>query len=61
MLKMLMADNIKAALRLWIIYEQAVSIKNGNFEKLKHSPNGHRDDKNLLRVKSRITKTIELD
>ena len=56
-----MADNIKAALRLWIIYEQAVSIKNGNFEKLKHSPNGHRDDKNLLRVKSRITKTIELD
>ena len=36
-LKMLTADDIEEALKLWIIYEQAVLMKNGNFEKLKHS------------------------
>ena len=36
-LKMLMADDIEEALRLWIIYEQAVLMKNSNFEKLKYS------------------------
>ena len=34
-LKMLTADDIEEALKLWIIYEQAVLMKNGNFEKLK--------------------------
>ena len=34
-LKMLTADDIEEALKLWIIYEQAVLMKNGN--KLKHS------------------------
>ena len=36
-------------------------MKNGNFEKLKHSLNVYRDNKNLLRVKSLITEAIELD
>ena len=36
-LKMLTADDIEEALRLWIICEQAVLMKNGNFKKLKHS------------------------
>ena len=31
-LKMLMADDIEEASRLGIIYEQAVLVKNGNFE-----------------------------
>ena len=60
-LKMLMADDIEEALRLWIIYEQAVLMKNSNFEKLKYSLDVYRDDKHLLRVKSPITEAIELD
>ena len=36
-LKMLTTDDIEEALRLWIICEQAVLMKNGNFKKLKHS------------------------
>ena len=36
-------------------------MKNGNFEKLKHSLDVYRDDKNLLKVKSVITEAIELD
>ena len=57
-LRMLTADDIEEALRLWIIYDQAVLMKNGNFEKLIHSIDVYRDDKNLLRVKSRITIVI---
>ena len=60
-LKMLTADDIEEALRLWIIYEQGVLMKNGNFEKLRHLLDVYRDDKHLLRVKSRITEAIELD
>ena len=60
MLKMLTADDIEEALRLWIIYEQAVLMKKGNFEKSKHSLDVYRDDKHLLRVKSPITEAIEL-
>ena len=60
-LKTLRADDIEEALRFWVIYEQAVLMKNGNFEKLKHSLNVYRDNKNLLRVKSLITEAIELD
>ena len=60
-LKMLTADDIEEALRLWIIYGQAVLMKNGNFEKLKHSLDVYRVDKHLLRVKSGITEPIELD
>ena len=44
-LKMLTADDIEEALRLWIIYEQGVLMKNGNFENLKHSLDVYRDDK----------------
>ena len=61
MLKMLTADGIEEALRLWIIYEQAVFMKNGNFEKLKHSLDLYSDDESLLRVKSHITEAIESD
>lgn len=61
MLKTLTTGNMEEVLRLWIIYEQAVLMKNGNFEKLKHSLNVYRDNKNLLRVKSLITEAIELD
>ena len=59
--RLLTADDIEQALRLWIIYEEAVLMKNGNFEKLKHSLDVYRDDKNLLKVKSVITEAIELD
>ena len=45
---MLAVDDIEETLRLWIIYEQAVLMKNGNFEKLKHSLNVYREDINLL-------------
>ena len=41
-LKMLRADDIEEALRFWVIYEQAVLMKNGNFEKLKYSLNVYR-------------------
>lgn len=41
-LKTLRADDIEEALRFWVIYEQAVLIKNGNFEKLKYSLNVYR-------------------
>ena len=37
MLKILMTDDIEEALRLWIIYEQAVLMKNANFAKLENS------------------------
>ena len=40
--------------RLWKIFEQALLMKNGNFEKF----NAYRDDKNLLRVKPRITEAF---
>ena len=36
-LKTLTTGNMEEVLRLWIIYEQTVLMKNGNFEKLKHS------------------------
>ena len=58
---MLTADGIEEALRLWIIYEQAVFMKNGNFEKSKHSLDLYSDDESLLRVKSHITEAIESD
>ena len=58
---MLTADGIEEALRLWIIYEQAVFMKNGNFEKSKHSLDLYSDDESLLRVKLHITETIESD
>ena len=41
-LKTLRADDIEEALRFWVIYEQAVLMKNGNFEKLKYSLNVYR-------------------
>ena len=41
-LKTLRADNIEETLRFWVIYEQAVLMKNGNFEKLKYSLNVYR-------------------
>ena len=36
-LKMLTIDDTEEALRLWIVLEQVVLIKNGNFKRLKHS------------------------
>ena len=59
-LKTLTADNIEEAWRLWIISEQAVLMKNGNFEKWKRLLNVYSENKNLLGVKSRITEAIEL-
>ena len=41
-LKTFRADDIEEALRFWVIYEQAVLMKNGNFEKLKYSLNVYR-------------------
>ena len=40
--------------RLWKIFEQALLMKNGSFEKF----NAYRDEKNLLRVKPRITEAF---
>ena len=59
MLKMLMADDIEEASRLGIIYEQAVLVKNGNFENIKYSRDVYRDEKHLLRIKvaPRVEKT----
>lgn len=42
LLKTLWAEDIEEALRFWVIYEQAVLMKNGNFEKLKYSLNVYR-------------------
>ena len=60
-LKMLTADDTEEDLRLWVTCEQAVLMKNSNFEKLKHSLDVYRDNKHFLRVKSPITEAIELD
>ena len=44
-LKMLTIDDTEEALRLWIVLEQVVLMKNGNFKRLKHSLDVYRDDK----------------
>ena len=49
-LKMLTADDTVEALMFWIIYEQAVLMKNGNYEKLKYSLNVYRDDKKAIEL-----------